>query len=263
MNAINNALSKIKFNIPYEVLNIAFVEYDNYNYNKIISLDEQIMAKVIRPRVLVDCNLISGQEMYVDLTFANVKYLATGEYLLEIPKKYTNGKSIIQPLELICNVYYTNTFPGSNSSPYVNDAVKMYNNLASHNIIQTSRLELIGENEVLVHDSSVQIINGVLRCRVELDSNLSSLHPSAFIKLENLCVLAVKAYIYNKCKILIDKGYITGGHELSSISEIVDSYQDANEQYYEFLQNTMRKVFFCSQSDNMNRFIQMQFGNIV
>lgn len=264
MNAINKALNEIKFNIPREILDIAFKEYDVYNYNKIVSLDEKIMSKVIRPRVLVDCNLISGINMEVDLTHANVSRLPTTmEYIIEIPKKYTNGKSILMPLELICNVYYTNTFPGVNSSPLVAGANNMYMNLATHNIIQTSRLELIGENTILVHDTGMVIVNGILRCRVEYDSNMSSLPPTAYLDFGQLCILAVKAYIYNNCKIQLDKGYITGGHELSSISEIIDGYSDANEQYVEHLKTTMRKILYITQSVNLNRFIKMKFGNTI
>lgn len=262
MNAINKALNEIKFNIPEEILNIAFLEYGGVNINKVISLDERIMNAVIRPRCLVDCNMVSGIDMKIDLCNVVVNRLYNGEHILEIPKTVTQGKSILAPLEIVCNVVYTNTFPAINLSPMINVASIMYNNLATHNVIQSSKLELIGENTVLVHDPSIIILNGVLRCRVEFDSNMSSLPPSGFLHFGNLCVLATKAYIYRHCKVKLDQGYIQTGHELSVITDIVESYADANEQYYEFLNGRMRKTLFYTQSDNKNRYIKAMFGNL-
>lgn len=261
MNAINKALNEIKFNIPIEVLNIAFLEYGGTNINKVISLDERIMAAVIRPRVLVDCNLISGIDMKIDLTDIMINRLYTGEYLLEVPKAATQGKSILMPLEIVCNVVYANTYPALNASPLTATASVMYNNLAQHSVIQSSRLELIGENTILVHDPSVIIINGALRCKVEYDSNMSSLPPTAFIHFGKLCTLATKAYIYQHTKVALDQGYVYNGHELSVITEIIDGYSEANDLYYEFLETVMRKTLYVTQSDNLNRHIRAMFGN--
>lgn len=265
MNAINKALNEIKFNIPSEILQIAFQEYGEVNINKIISLDERIMNCVIRPRCLVDCNIVSGIDMTIDLYQCTLHMLNNFEHIIEVPKHLTGGKSILTPLELVANVINSTAYSSSVNytgiSPLANSATIMMNNLATHSIISSSKLELIGENTILVHDPSVWFINGYLRCRVEFDQNMSTLKPSGYIHFGKLCILATKAYIYKHLKIKLDQGYVYGGHELSSVTEIVESYSDANEQYYEFLNTTMRKTLYVTQSDNLNRFVKMQFGN--
>ena len=57
MNAIKKALDELKFRIPREILNQIFTE-KNFSYRTTpISVDEQVLSQVIKPRVLVDCNL--------------------------------------------------------------------------------------------------------------------------------------------------------------------------------------------------------------
>lgn len=262
MNAINKALNEIKFNIPPEILNIAFMEYAGINTNKIITLDEMIITKVIKPRCMVDCNLMQGIEMKIDLNQCNVYRTETYEYLIDVPKAVTQGKSILVPLELICNVMYGNYYGSCSANNILSTGSLAYNNLANASVIQSSKLELIGENNILVHDQSIIILNGILRARIEYDSNMSNLLPSSYINFGKLCILAVKAYIYNYLKVKLDKGYLYGGHELGVINEIIDSYSDANEQYYEFLTDVMRKTLYMTQSMNLNNFVKSMFGNI-
>ena len=264
MNALDNALREIKFNIPHDILHIAFVEYYDTT-NTILSIDERIRTKVLRPRVYVDCNLVSGEQTRIDVSRCPKEILPTNEWIFTVPKTMTGGKSILSALELICGYMYgtTDYSYNLNISTGLGIAQKMYNNMANHNLIQTSKLELIGDNTVLVRDASTYTYNySILRCVLEYDKNLSGLSTRSFHTFSQLCILATKAYIYNTLKIKLDKGYISGGHELNSITDIVDSYSDANEQYYEFLNDKAKKVLFMSDKTRYHRFIQAQFGNI-
>lgn len=261
MNAINVALNEIRFNIPQDILFIAFIE-GNDSTNHIISLDERIMVKVIRPRVMRDCNLVGGIDAKISLKGAQIDFIGyNNEYLIKIPKGMTQGKSIIEALELLSNVNYGFNYPGVNSVSTTATVSKMYNNLAHHNLIQTSRLELVGENTILVADPSVFLYNCVLRCVLAYDDNMSSLHVRAYPKFTRACVLAVKAYIYNLLKVKLDQGYVYGGHELSTITEIVNEYSDANQEYFEYINTVLRKVLFMQQPDSMNRYVKAMFGN--
>jgi len=72
MGPINKALDEIKFRIPKQILDLIFVQrtnvWGNTNWkNNVISIDECIMSTVIRPRVLVDCNLVGGAEVFIPL----------------------------------------------------------------------------------------------------------------------------------------------------------------------------------------------------
>lgn len=263
MNAITTAIQMVHENIPPQILDIGFREYNNTSLNNVVSLDERIAIKVVRPRVLRDCNLVSGIAAKIEVNKCKIDYIPHRlEHIIYVPHSITGGKSILSVLELISNVIYTNALPGLNLLSTTNTAAKMYNNMASHSVIQTSKLELIGENTVLVTDPSIVVFNSVLRCTLAYDKNMSSLNPRAYVAFGKLVILAVKAYIHNTISIQLDQGYIYGGHELSSITDVVSNYSEANEQYYEYLNGEFRRVLYMQQPDNMNRYIAAMFGNI-
>ena len=262
MNVFDYSLRQIKFQIPPELLNITFTEYYDATDSP-LSIDERIMSKVLRPRVYQDCNMISGIHTKIDLSNIKAERIYTGEWILRVPKSKTQGKSILSPLELICNVMYPGIYTGFNTTSTLDIATKMYNNLASHNIIQSSKLELIGENTILVHDNTTYMYASVLRCVLEYDENLSTLPPRSFRHIAHLCVLAVKAYIYTHLYVKLDQGYIYGGHELGTIKELADSYSDANEQYDEYLKTVVMKVLFMSDGQRYERYINTMFGNVI
>jgi len=260
MNAVNKALTELRYTIPEDILNIGFMER-NTRINQVISLDERIMSSVIRPRVLVDCNLVGGIMTKVDLNRCNIVNLADREFVVEVPKILTNGKSIVSLLSIVSNVIYSQSTAYSSMSPLSSAAMNMFNNLSTENVVQTSRLELIGDNTLIVQDPTIHLMDGILRCYIENNTNLENFNPRSYISFSKLVTLAVKSYLYNTCKVKLDQGYIYGGHELGVITEIIDSYSDAEELYQEHLNTVFRKVSFMNQSENMSRYIRSILGN--
>lgn len=261
MNALSKAMSEIKFNIPLEVLQIGFVE--NYSrVNHITSLDERILNSVIRSRVLVDANLNGGITVRIPIEQCHYFQVRIGEWIIEVPKTLTQGKSIVSVLSMVTFGNYMGTYPLNNISVITAQASKMYDNSTNMNIVQTARLELIGDNTVLVEDPSVFIFNASLRCNLEYSADMGELNPRFYGTFAKMCVLAVKSYIYNHCKVKLDQGYIYGGHELGSVGEIIDSYSDAEEMYQEHLKLNFKKLAFMSNSENVNRLIKASLGNV-
>ena len=261
MNAINKALTDIKYTIPNEILNIAFMERST-RINQIISLDERILSMVLRPRVLVDCNLVGGMVVKLDTNKCNIVYLDNREYIIEVPKLLTNNKSIVSVLSLLSNVSTVNSTNVS-ISPLETAASTMFDNLSTVNVIQTSRLELVGENTILVADPSMHLSNGIIRCVIENSSNLENFNPRSYLAFSKLVMLAIKSFVYNSCKIKLDQGYVYGGHELGTITEIVDSYADAEEMYQDYLRTVFKKISFINQDERMGSYIKSMLGNSI
>lgn len=264
MNAINKALNEIRFNIPMEVLNVAFVENEPYLArvnNQIISLDERIRNSVIKARVIVDCNLVGGVPIVIYLSQCRINEVTPGEYIIEVDKSLTNYKSIVTVLSIVSNFGYVNTASFGYTSPLLTSANNMYNNLSNETIMQSSRLELIGDNAVLVKDPSMYLFNTAMRCVVENDENMANLNPRFIPAFAKLSVLATKAYIYNRCKVKLDQAYLYGGHELNSITEFIDSYSDAESMYQEYLHLEFKKIMYMNPSNNMTRWVRSMFGN--
>lgn len=262
MNALQKALSEIKHTIPPEVLQIGFVE--NYNrVNQVTSLDERILNSVIRSRVMVDANMVGGTTVQIPIASCQTNATIYNEYIITVPKTQTNYKSIVAVHSLLSNTGIASTLPNYNTSPLITQSYHMYNSLTTMNVIQTNRLELIGENIILVQDPSLTLFNAVLKCVLEYDKNMNDLHPRYIRDFAKLCIYAVKAYIYNNFKVKLDQGYIYAGHELGTVTEIVDSYSDAEENYQTFIDEVFRKIAFMNDGLNNTRFIQAQFGNTI
>lgn len=266
MNAIHVALQEIRNNIPPEVLQIAFIQNDpslGRVNNQIVSLDERIKSAVIRRRVMTHCNLVGGQPVYIYLgsSSVSVREILPAEYVVTIPKTMTEGKSIVSVLSVVSNFGYVNTAAFGYVSPLITAANNMYNNLANETIMQSSRLELIGENTILIKDPSMYLFNTALRCVLENDENMSNLHPRFMLAFAKLCVLATKSYIYNTCKVKMDQAFLYGGHELSSVTDVIDGYSDAEQMYQEYLHVEFKKIMYMNAPSNMSRTIRSMFGN--
>lgn len=260
MNAVINALKEIKLSISPELLQIGFVE--NFGrMNHIVSLDERIINSVIRPIVIKDCNLSGGVVVSIPVDKCKCMEVTRAEYIIDVPKAVTSNRSITNVLELVSNTSYVTGLPMFNTSSALTQAQHIMDNLAAVNVVQTSRLELIGDNTILVQDPSVTIFNTIIRVEIEYDNMMTNLHPRSLAAFAKLAVLATKRYIYNYLKVKLDQGYIYAGHELGQIVTEVDGFSDAAEQYEDFLQNTMKKILYMNHSDNMARFVQSMLGN--
>lgn len=266
MNAISKALQEIKFNIPLEVLRIAFIQNMGYlprPNNQVYSLDERIRSSVISSRVVVDCNMVGGDPVMIQLRDCLVKEVpeVPGEFIIQIPKQLTGGRSIVAPLSLVTNFGYVNTASLGYVSPLIKSANDMYNNLSNEVPMQTSRLELIGDNVIMVKDPSIYIFNAVLKCVVEYSPNMSSLHPRFILAFAKLCVLACKSYIYNTCLIAMDQAFLYGGHELNSVTSVIEGYADAEQMYQEYLAQEFKKILYMNSGTKMSSHIRSMFAN--
>ncbi len=261
MNAITKALEDLHYKVPTEILNIAFRENSEI-VNAIIPLEERITAQVIRRRVLVDLNLVGGTEIRIDTGQCYLQAVNYNEFTIQVPKAVTGGKSIVSVLSLVANSMLAASDTAYSIPQQTENAMlKMYNNLASANVIQTTRLELIGENMVLVQDPNLSLVNSILRCTVENNSNLENISPRSYLDISELVSLAVKSYIYSRLKVKLDQGYIYYGHELGVITEIVDSYADAEQMYTDLVKTRIRKILFMNNRESMNRLIKGMLSN--
>ena len=271
MNAITKALSDLHFKIPDRILHIAFREHNNALDN-FISIDETIMAKCIRPRVLVDCNIVGGVMAMIPLNKCEVNWLQDNQFIVRVPKEVTNNRSIVSVLSIVAMSYYMPTSGNmtgnyltnaADMSPLLSSGLNMMNNLSNTPAVHTSRLELIGENIIIVQDPTIGIMDGALRCNVENNTNLENIPVRAYLAFSELVSYAIKSYIYNHCRIRVDQGYIYGGHELGIVTEIIESYADYENMYLECLNTKWAKIAKMANTEFMSRYIKSMFGNTI
>lgn len=268
MNAIGYALGYIKSNIYSEVLRLTFMEEGTNWYGAPVPLDDHILRKVIRPRVMTDMNIVGGQQILVDLSDLRPLYTDTNAIVYKIPLTKTNNREILSVLSIGYLAYPSGfntmaTLPGVVSPMSVNDleaaASRVGNSHGSAPPVATASVELDGSpNTIIIRDSQRLYSTYQLRCRIVNDERLNNINPASYLDFAELCCLAVKNYIRLKLTILIDQGYISGGSEIGVIKSYVESLSEADVNYLTFLRERWMKVAFQNDKTTMSRFIRMQ-----
>lgn len=261
MNAMQYGLMFLRRNIPEEVLDLAYRD-SNPRYNSITSLDDRILTKLIRPKIMVDINVVGGIPITIDTSKCKIETLTYNEYIVVVPKSITNNQSITAVHEYInAGMGAAVTGVCASSGQLMNIANNMYNNLAIQNVIQSARLELIGENRILITDPNALPMYGWIRATVTHNANLEDIQPANYPVVGRLFTLGAKTDIYTNLRVKLDKAAIYGGHELSVITDIIEGYADANDMYEEFLTTVWRKNAYINSADNMGRYVKSMLGN--
>ena len=264
MLAVSKALDEVKFRIPRQVLDAVFIQRNLRWRDVPPSLDEQIMAAVIRPRVLVDCNLVGGTEAFINLD--GVQFERADDYtsVYRIPKSRTNGRSINSVLNITFSdptkVSSYGVAAGQQNTMMMQVGSSVMDSHGSIPVTSTATVQLIGENVVMVRDTVILPANIYLRCILANDENMSHIQLRSYPAFANLVVLAVKAFIYIEYVVRLDIGELMGGMALGRIKEIVDSYADANELYQEYLMTKWQKIALMQDSSSVGRYMKLLIG---
>ncbi len=267
MNPISKAVSEIKFRIPREILNEIFTERQYQTKWRPITVDEQIINKVLRARVLVDCDLVGGTEAMVSLD--GLPYELTDRYMCvyRIPKDRTQGRSITSVLSMsylspsvVNSVNDAGLFKPCSVNPLMLAGNAMMNSMAGMTVPSTAKVQLIGENSILIAENTAAAGIGYIRCILGNDDTLSHIKMRSIPAFSKLCELAVKAYIYNEYFIRLDQGKVYGGFEIGAFKQTVDKYEDAETMYQEYLTSTWQKVAFQNDTQTHERHLRMLVG---
>ncbi len=266
MNILVKAIQDIMYEIPNEVLVQAFLNYGNNYTNTATSLEEAILAKVIRSRVIPDANIAKGEHMMINLANLPYKYMEDYRMIFEIPERLIPGKTILSVL----SVSYMPFTGGPGSFGYAYGGVgPLFSNdvmTATQQAVEassavpnvaTAKVELIGENTILIEDAQRYNTSYNVSCYVTDNNFLSKINPRNFEYFSTLCAFAVKSYVYRTLRVRIDKAYIEGGSELGQFKNVVDEFADSETNYREFLRTKWAKVAFID-SPRYYRFIKNQ-----
>lgn len=257
MNALSYAIRDVQNTVSKELLHIAYSDRGPSNYNHTVhqTLDNRILMKTIRPRVLIDCNLVGGVELIIPISKMVILENDYESLVVEIPKSVTGGRDVISAHSVIPStlepLYYE---PPDTFS-------KINNNISHPTPYSNAYLEVIGDNVVKIHNHQDTYSDMSMSVLVENDSQLNNINPRTYPSFSKLATLAVKAFIYNELHVKLDKGYIHAGHDLGVIRDIVDSYSESDFEYREYLTGTWAKISLMNDSRQMDNYIMSAFPN--
>lgn len=262
MDCVAHALASLRWTIPPEVINLVF-SGSLYGYRAMTGLDENIMATVIRPRVMFDANLVGGTEIFIDLNGIPVERQNDYTSIYRIPKEKTDGRSIISVLNITFSdpskVSSYGVAAGDQNTRMLQGFQSMMDAMGTIPVTSTAYVQLIAENTVMVRDTLVLPANIYLRCRLENDNTLSHVQLRNYAQFATLVEYAVKAYIYNQYTVRLDRAALSGGQDLSRVKEIIDEYKDSDQLYREYL-HKWAKISMMGDRETWQRMIRLQMG---
>lgn len=270
MNILKKMVSELKFRIPEEILKLAFKDKEHWRQlNNNVSIDQVIMNAVVRPRLMVDCDITGGTEIIVPLEGLPPLFMDTNTIVYQIPSHLLNNRTIMSVLS-VSYMPYTSSYniSGLGSTPVniqsMNDVNSAANRVGmSHSsipVVSNANAELIDDNTVLIRDQ--YRITGAyqLRCRVANEKNFNNIKARSSLIFAKALEYCVKSYIYNKMIISMDSGYLAGGQEMPAIKNYIESLSDAEENYQTYLKEVVSKVSVMNDDIAYTRFIKSQIS---
>ena len=281
MNALIYAINEVKNKIPYELL------YDGMTFDEppssvnLSTLDDKILRKVIKKRVMTDANIVGGTEIIVPLINVSPSYYEDYYTVYNIPNEMVMNREIISVLNIThlpMNSFYNQaagsmatpgtgvggnwygTYPGVNGGSFLNVGDRIGSSVAPVGILTNANIELIAYNTILVYAHYRTLASFGVRLIIENDSNMNNIQPRSYKSFGMLCSLAVKAYLYNKLIIAINSGYLSGGQELGIFKSILEEYNTAEEDYGTYLNEVWGKVSYMNDTPRHNKFLQSMFA---
>lgn len=188
----------------------------------------------------------------------NSAYRYTNIY--RIPKDRTQGRSITSALHVTFSDFTKSLSYGAVATNHQTTMMSAGNAvmdaMGSIPITSTSRVQLIGENVVMVRDVVMLPPNIFLLCVIENDENMSHLQLKSYRQFAELVVHAVKAYIWNEYIIQMDIGELHGGQSIGRFKEIIDEYKEEDELYRTFLVEKWDRIAFMNDEASFNRLLK-------
>lgn len=269
-SALNYVMGRLcgrgAIDIPRQVLEVGFRD-EWLDRSAPVSLENKILNWVIKERVIQDMDLVHGEEILVDLSKVEVYTADQYARIYNIPPALTNNREIMSVISVSYAPFGMNfgSSGGSNTAmvPLMgNDlmtaASQVMNSVGSIPNMSTARVDLVGYNVVRVTDHQRLQTGYLLRCYVTNDNYLSNIVPRAYPKFAELCLLAVKAYLYNKLIVTMGDHFLQRGQELGIFKEVVSGWQEAAQQYKDYLRDEWAVVAYTMDEDAYTRFLQYQ-----
>lgn len=264
MSLIQRSLMAMKHKIPMRILQLAFVKRNQKWRQAGASIDDGIMAEVIRPRVLYDCNLVGGTEVFLLLDGLEADRPNDYTSVYRIPKERTGGRTINSVLNITfadpTRLSSYGVAAGCQNTPMLQAGQAMMDAMGAIPVTSTAYVQLIGENVVMVRDTIVLPANSYLRCILANEENMSHIQLRSYPEFIKLIEYAVKAYIYNSLVIELDQGELEGGFNLGIVKDIIMGYADAEELYQRQLEEVIGKVSLMNDLESYKRFLQLNIG---
>lgn len=263
-NAIDYAINRVMgSDLDEYLLKLAF-ENPNTNYagnwyNVVTptSIQQGIREQVIYRTVLPACNVNGGKTEHIDLSGSQMMDKGNGCVEVNVPDVFTGGRKIISVNEVYLGSMTSSTgmlgmsinegasCGQSSMGDMMQSLVDGLSPSRSMPITYTN-IQMSGNNCFVIFGLNSGTFSMTAKCILEYDEGMSSIHPRHYEYFAELVELAVKAFIYRKCKRPTQEAVMRSGIPLESIADDIAELRDAWTQYKEYLAGTWTRCMAYS-----------------
>lgn len=244
-NTIDLLLAHVVSHIPPQILQFAF-PVGSSGVGLPVPMHEQILARVMRARVLKDCNLLGGKGKYINLlpeyleeTHNQQGHNPLAGYHLSyslhrIPPAQRDNMPIgeiseVLPMSIGRGSAVAGTAGYGMTSTMAGQQV--LNSITQQQYRSPPIAEAVAGDLIRLSPSQYAGLGWTLVVTLHYDADLTGLNSAAVLPFCTMMVHATKAYIYNQFILQLDQGFIQHGADYPGLRSVVDSYAGANDDY--------------------------------
>lgn len=267
--AVNYVMGRLcgqgAFSIPRQILEEVFKD-DWLDREMPTSISDKIYKRVIRPRVLQDINMFYGEQILIDLNRAEFINIGDFARVYRFGPQHTGNREIISadcvgfvPYGMNSNYQAASSLSNMPvmSNELMNYGSQVMSSVSSMPSVVTTRCDIVGFNTVRVTDRQRFQSSYSLRAYVTNDNNLANIPHQAYPALFKLCLLGLKAYIYNEYIITMGESFLRRGQELGVFKNIIEKWETAEEEYNTYLEEYWVVQPYFANDDQHHGFLQM------
>jgi hypothetical protein len=228
------SIRNIRENIPRVVLEKAFLSPSPFTYGVTNSLDTAIELAVLKNSVCKDVQVIASHEEVIDVAGLPIQQQPNGGIILYIPPDRTGGRPIISAIKFSFSSGLSNGggtgWNGSNGivDQKLNLIMNAWDNPAAS---ETTRCRMINPR-TMVADLDVAITTGLsVVANLEVSDNMAHIPKTAWEKFTRMSLEKAKQLCYINLIAAMSEGAISRGHDSDVITNIINEYSSASENY--------------------------------
>lgn len=254
IDPLNTFLSKLYMSIPMELLTATFKPTVRKK-----SLDQCIIDDVIISYVRSQINIAGGKIIKIPLTMENATLLAppalatlglTSTWsvyrihpIIRENKPLSAVLSIVIPYQYVGGTYPSSPAGNGGMGVTLPDIACQALNAQTFAQATTTPTPILLAGDLIRLDPPMMThLDWLLIARVNYDENFTNMDVNIIPTFVELCIWAVKQYIYVQNVFAIDRTYLSGGQELGVYKQIAESYADAETQFMELLKVFNRAI---------------------
>lgn len=270
-DVINVLLRDLYMKIPELILSEAFRRLKQQSNR---TIDALVKEYIIVDVVLLNCNLYAGKtkkivlyEQYGKSIDDTMMHSAmSGNYgVYSIPPEARENRSISAVLDIaypttlaLFGTFPNNAVSGRSVANGMDEALSSFTHTPAY--LTPSPILLDGNAGLVQLSPPASLhVDWILSCMLEYDKNFTNIGLNMIKPLQQMTVLATKAFIYNELYLKMNQGYLESGSQLEAIKTIIEGYADATEQFEEALNNFKAASLFSME--NFREMMALMIGS--